>query len=42
MPFKHHEWIVPLGIGIQFFLTERAVTSVVGPIGEMISIMAAQ
>lgn len=40
--FKYHELAVPLGIGLQFFLAERAVASVVDPMIRMISVMGSQ
>lgn len=40
--FKHHDLVAACGIGLQFFLAERAVSSVVNPITEMISIMGSQ
>lgn len=40
--FKFSEWIVPAGILLQFFLAERAVSSVVDPMLRMISAMSGQ
>ena len=40
--FKHHELIYPIGIGLQFFLAERAVASVLDPVVRMMSIMGSQ
>jgi len=40
--FKHHELLYPIGIGLQFFLAERAISSVLDPVVRMISIMGSQ